>query len=165
MPHMHYGQVGTQGYIRKQYCDAEGNWVLPMFPEPEKQYRELPFGYPHEQTVGRKVIMPHFQRMAMEKRILQGHATFQLASEGEFPRKRGRRARRRVQQGSPRGRSPGSVNVGHCSRILRENDQLWNTQRTSLTKPSYASPRMQKCGASGTRTGFMGTLKISWRVF
>ena len=40
--------------------------------------------------MGRKVLMPHFQRMAMVKHILQGHAKFQLAPEGEPPRKRGR---------------------------------------------------------------------------
>ncbi|KAJ4910194.1 Uncharacterized protein Rs2_04815 [Raphanus sativus] len=89
MPRMHNGRVGTQGYIREQYRVAEGNWVLPMFREPEEQYRKLPLGCLHEQTVGRKVMMPHFERMAMEKRILQGHATFQFSSEGEFPRKWG----------------------------------------------------------------------------
>ncbi|KAF2571815.1 hypothetical protein F2Q70_00003812 [Brassica cretica] len=46
--------------------------------------------YPHEQTVRRKVLMPHFQRMAMEERILQGHARFQLATEEGPPRKCGR---------------------------------------------------------------------------
>ena len=59
----------------------EGNLVLPIFPDPEDQYREFPFRYPYEQTVRRKVLMPHFQRMAMEERILQGNARFQLATK------------------------------------------------------------------------------------
>ncbi|KAJ4902027.1 hypothetical protein Rs2_15978 [Raphanus sativus] len=52
---------------------------------------KFPFvGYPHEQTVSRKVTMPHFQRMAMEQRMLRGCATFQLAPDDDLPRKRGR---------------------------------------------------------------------------
>ncbi|KAJ4865898.1 Uncharacterized protein Rs2_52585 [Raphanus sativus] len=91
MPRMHYGRVGTREYARKLYRDAEGNRVPPMFPEPEEQFREFPFvGYPHEQTVSRKVIMPHFQRMAMEQRTLRGCATFQLAPDDDLPKKRGR---------------------------------------------------------------------------
>ncbi|WZY78514.1 hypothetical protein YC2023_024898 [Brassica napus] len=90
MPRMHYGRRNTREYARRRHRDMEGNLVLPMFPDPEEQYMEFPFRYPNKQTVRRKVLMPHFQRMAMEERILQGNARFQLATEEEPPRKRGR---------------------------------------------------------------------------
>nr|VDD31383.1 unnamed protein product [Brassica oleracea] len=89
MPRMHYGRRNIREYARRRHRDMEGNWVLPMFTDPEEQYMEFPFRYPHEQTVRRKVLMPHFPRMAMEERILQGHARFQLATEEGPLRKRG----------------------------------------------------------------------------
>lgn len=63
---------GAREYARMRHRDVEGNWVLPMFSEPEEQFREFSFGFPHEQTVERKLLMPHFQKMSMQKRILQG---------------------------------------------------------------------------------------------
>ncbi|KAL0898237.1 hypothetical protein Bca101_082198 [Brassica carinata] len=101
MPRLHYGPKNSREYARKRYRGTDGNWVLPMFPDPEEQYREFPFGYPHEQTVERKVLMPHFQRTAMERRILQGHATFQLSPGGEIPRKRGHPSRAPSAVGEP----------------------------------------------------------------
>lgn len=86
---MHYGRKNTREYARRLYFDEEGYVVLPMFPEPEEQYMEFPFGYPREQTAERKMLMPHFQRMAMEELVLHSHATFQLAPKEELPRKRG----------------------------------------------------------------------------
>ena len=67
---MHYGRRNTREYAQRRHYDMEGNLVLPMFPDPEEQYREFPFRYPHELTVRHKVLMPHFQRMAMEERLL-----------------------------------------------------------------------------------------------
>ncbi|CAN7105686.1 unnamed protein product, partial [Brassica rapa subsp. narinosa] len=61
MPRMHYGRRNTREYAQRRHYDREGNLVLPMFPDPEEQYREFPFRYPHEQTVRHKVLTPHFQ--------------------------------------------------------------------------------------------------------
>uniref|UniRef100_A0A0D3ATB5 Uncharacterized protein n=1 Tax=Brassica oleracea var. oleracea TaxID=109376 RepID=A0A0D3ATB5_BRAOL len=90
MPRMHYGRRNTREYAQRRHRDMEGNLVLPMFPDPEEEYREFPFRYPHEQTLRRIVLMPHFERMAMEERLLQGNARLQLATEEGPPRKRGR---------------------------------------------------------------------------
>ncbi|KAL0836095.1 hypothetical protein Bca101_087984 [Brassica carinata] len=43
MPRMHYGRRNTREYAQRRHYDMEGNLVLPMFPDPEEQYREFPF--------------------------------------------------------------------------------------------------------------------------
>ncbi|KAG5384116.1 hypothetical protein IGI04_035586 [Brassica rapa subsp. trilocularis] len=119
MPRMHYGRRNTREYAQRRHRDVEGNLVLPMFPDPEEQYREFPFRYPHEQTVRRKVLMPHFQRMAMEERLLQGNARFQLATEEGPPRKRGRPCKPPSAAGGPP-----RVFTGKCQcRVLIKNAQ------------------------------------------
>ncbi|KAL0678354.1 hypothetical protein Bca4012_006335 [Brassica carinata] len=119
MPPMHYRRRNTIEYACRHHRDVEGNWVLPMFPDPEEQYRAFPFRYPHKQTVGRKVLMPHFQRMAMEKRILQGHAKFQLATEGEPRRKSGRPCKTPSAVGGP----PRAFSGKYQCRVLIKNAQ------------------------------------------
>ncbi|CAH8360287.1 unnamed protein product [Eruca vesicaria subsp. sativa] len=62
------------------------------------------------------MLMPHIQRMAMERRILQGHATFQLSPEGKLPRKRCRPSRPSSAAGEPP-----RVFTGKCQDELRGN--------------------------------------------
>uniref|UniRef100_A0A0D3BKD9 Uncharacterized protein n=1 Tax=Brassica oleracea var. oleracea TaxID=109376 RepID=A0A0D3BKD9_BRAOL len=54
MPRMHYRRRNTREYAQRRHYDMEGNLVLPMLPDPEEQYKEFPFKYPHEQTVRHK---------------------------------------------------------------------------------------------------------------
>lgn len=116
---MHYGPAGTREHARKRHRDAEGNWVLPTFPDPEEQFREFPFEYPYEQTVGRIVTMPHFLKMVMEERVLQGCATFQLALDEDLPRKRGRPSK-----ASGVAREPPRSVAGKCRcKTLFQNKQ------------------------------------------
>ncbi|CAN6820284.1 unnamed protein product [Brassica oleracea] len=92
-----------------------------MFPDPEEQYREFPVRYPHEQTVRRKVLMPHFQRMAMEEHILQGHARFQLVTEEGAPRKRGRPCKTPSAAGGPPRAFIGKCQCGVLIQNAQEN--------------------------------------------
>ncbi|KAF8093214.1 hypothetical protein N665_0387s0003 [Sinapis alba] len=89
LPHMRYGPKGTRAYARKPYRDADGNPVLPTYADPEEKFREFPLPSPRESTVGRLVLMPHFQRRAEERRLMQGHGTFVLAPDAWTPPKEG----------------------------------------------------------------------------
>ncbi|CDY72178.1 BnaAnng40210D [Brassica napus] len=40
MPRTHYGRRNTREYAQRRHHDMEGNLVLPIFPDPEDQYRE-----------------------------------------------------------------------------------------------------------------------------
>lgn len=160
---MHYGPKNSRAYARRRYRDADGDWVLPMFPEPEEQYREFPFGYPHEQTVGHKVLMPHFQRMAMENRILQGHATFQLSTEGEIPRKRGRPSKTPTSLGEP----PRAF-TGECQcKALFENTQgdrsVVEYTEDFINQAELCKPKNAEMWCGWYRDGLRGDIKARLR--
>uniref|UniRef100_M4FBX0 Uncharacterized protein n=1 Tax=Brassica campestris TaxID=3711 RepID=M4FBX0_BRACM len=141
MPHMHYGGKNTREYARRHHRDMEGNWVLPMFPDPEEQYREFPFRYPHEQTVRRKVLMPHFQRMAMEERILQGHARFQLATEGGPPRKHGCPCKTPSAAGGTPTAFTGKCQCGVLIRNAQENRSVAGYTEDFINQAKLCKPK------------------------
>ncbi|KAL0715974.1 hypothetical protein Bca4012_065296 [Brassica carinata] len=163
MPRLHYGPKNSRAYARKRYRGTDGNWVLPMFPDPEEQYREFPFGYPHEQTVERKVLMPHFQRMAMERRILQGHATFQLSPGEEIPRKRGRPSRAPSAVGEPQ-----RAFTGECQcKALFENTQgdrsVVNYTEDFIKQAELCKPKSAEMWCGWYRDGLRGDIKAKLR--
>ena len=90
---MRYGPKGTRAYARKPYCDAWGDMVPALFPdEEEMEFAEQPNAPIQETTVRRRVLMPHFQRVAEYRRLYQGQGTFQFAPEVDMtPPTRGRR--------------------------------------------------------------------------
>ncbi|KAL0696331.1 hypothetical protein Bca4012_063511 [Brassica carinata] len=134
-----------------------------MFPDPEEQYREFPFGYPHEQNVERKVLMPHFQRMAMERRILQGHATFQLSPEEEIPRKRGRPSRAPSAVGEPQ-----RAFTGECQcKALFENTQgdrsVVDYTEDFINQAMLCKPKSAEMWCGWYRDGLRGDIKAKLR--
>ncbi|WZZ35004.1 hypothetical protein YC2023_018405 [Brassica napus] len=99
MTRMHYGRRNTREYAQRRHYDMEGNLVLPMFPDPEEQYREFPFRYPHEQGwLWRNVYCRAMRGSSLQpKRGPRGSVAVH--------------ASRQVQQGDPQGCSPGSASV------------------------------------------------------
>ncbi|KAL0876646.1 hypothetical protein Bca101_026351 [Brassica carinata] len=163
IPRLHYGPKNSREYARRRYRGADGNWILPMFPDPEEQYREFPFGYPHEQTVGRKVLMPHFQRMAMEKHILQGHAMFQLSPGGEIPRKRRRPSRALSAAGEPT-----RAFTGECQcKALFENTQgdrsVVEYTEDFINQAKLGKPKTAEMWCGWYRDGLRGDIKAKLR--
>ncbi|KAF2571813.1 hypothetical protein F2Q70_00003810 [Brassica cretica] len=148
MPRMHYGRRNTREYARRRHRDMEGNWVLPMFTDPEEQYMEFPFRYPHEQTVRRKVLMPHFPRMSMEERILQGHARFQLATEEEPLRKRGRPCKTLSAAGGPPRAFTGKCQCGVLIQNAQENRSVAGYTEEFINQAKLCKPKNAKtwCG-------------------
>ncbi|WZZ00581.1 hypothetical protein YC2023_072909 [Brassica napus] len=62
---MRYGPKGTRAYARKPYRDAWGDVVPALFPDEEEvEFAEPPNAPIQETTVGRRILMPHFQRAA-----------------------------------------------------------------------------------------------------
>lgn len=138
---MHYGRRNTREYAQRRHYDMEGNLVLPMFPDPEEQYREFPFRYPHEQTVRHKVLMPHFQRMAMEERLLQGDARFQLATEEGPPRKRGRPCKPPSAAGGPPRVFTGKCQCGVLIKNAQEDRSVAGYTEDFINQAKLCKPK------------------------
>ncbi|WZZ15668.1 hypothetical protein YC2023_108757 [Brassica napus] len=141
MPRMHYGRRNTREYVQRRHYDMEGNLVLPMFPDPEEQYREFPFRYPHEQTVRHKVLMPHFQRMAMEERLLQGNARFQLATEEGPPRKRRRPCKPPSAAGGPPRVFTGKCQCGVLIKNAQEDRSVAGYTEDFINQAKLCKPK------------------------
>ncbi|KAG5406572.1 hypothetical protein IGI04_012691 [Brassica rapa subsp. trilocularis] len=103
---MRYGPKGTRAYARKPYRDAWGDVVPALFPDEEEvEFVEPPNAPIQETTVGRRILMPHFQRAAEYRRLYQGQGTFQFAPEADMtPPTRGR--------GRPRKTGPTREGLG-----------------------------------------------------
>ncbi|CAH8326806.1 unnamed protein product [Eruca vesicaria subsp. sativa] len=144
-PRLHYGPRITRDYARRWHPDAG---MLPMFPEPEEQYREFPFEYPREQTLKRKMLMPHFQRMAMERRIWQGQATFQILPEEELPKRRGRPSRPPSAIGEPLRVFTGKCQCKTLSRTTQGDRSVVEYTEDFIRQASCVNRRQHKCGAS-----------------
>ncbi|KAF3563712.1 hypothetical protein DY000_02015717 [Brassica cretica] len=141
IPRMHYGRRNTKEYDSRRHRDMEGNWVLPMFPDPEEQYKEFPFRYLHEQTVRRKVLMPHFQRIAMEECILQGHARFYLATEEGPSRKRGRPCKTPSAAGGPPRAFTGKCQCGILIQNAQENRSVAGYTEDFINQAKLCYPK------------------------
>ncbi|KAL0728957.1 hypothetical protein Bca4012_025050 [Brassica carinata] len=163
MPRLHYGPKNSRAYARKRYRGTDGNWVLPMFPDPEEQYREFPFGYPHEQTVERKVLMPHFQRMAMERRILQGHATFQLSPGKEIPRKRGRPSRAPSAVGEPQRVFTGEFQCKALFENTQGDRSVVDYTDDFINQAELCKPKSAEMWCGWYRDGLRGDIKAKLR--
>ncbi|KAL0684513.1 hypothetical protein Bca4012_051361 [Brassica carinata] len=141
MPRMHYGRRNTREYAQRRHYDMEGNLVLPMFPDPEEQYREFPFRYPHEQTVRHKVLMPHFQRIAIEEHLLQGDARFQLATEEGPPRKCGRPCKPPSAAGGPPRVFTGKCQCGVLIKNAQEDRSVAGYTEDFINQAKLFKPK------------------------
>ncbi|KAL0796392.1 hypothetical protein Bca101_067769 [Brassica carinata] len=160
MPRMHYGRKNTREYARRLYRDAEGNVVLPMFSEPEEQYREFSFGYPHEQTVERKVLKPHFHRMAMEERELHGHATFQLSPEEEPPRKCGRPCKTLSAVWGPSRVFTGKCQCGVLSQKCQGDRPVVEYTEDFLNQAKLCKPKSEEMWAGWYKNGLRRSIQL-----
>ena len=159
LPRLHYGPPGTLEFARRRYRDVTGEWALPMFPDLAEPYREYPFEYPVEQMVKRKHVMHHFQRMAMEERILQGHATFQLAPEGIVPKKRGRPSK-----APSAGWEPPRAFTGECQcKTLFEDTQgdrsVVNYTEDFIAQAKQCKPKSAEMWCGWYKHGLRGDIK------
>ncbi|CAN7105606.1 unnamed protein product [Brassica rapa subsp. narinosa] len=163
MPRMHYGRRNTREYAQRRHYDREGNLVLPMFPDPEEQYREFPFRYPHEQTVRHKVLMPHFQRMAMETRLLQGNARFQLATEEGPPRKRGRPCKTPSAAGGTPRAFTGKCQCGVLSKNAQEDRSVAGYTEDFINQAKLCKPKNAETWCIWYKNGLRQELQAQLR--
>ncbi|KAL0826786.1 hypothetical protein Bca101_050463 [Brassica carinata] len=165
MTRMHYGRRNTREYAQRRHYDMEGNLVLPMFPDPEEQYREFPFRYPHEQTVRNKVLMPHFQRMAMEERLLQGDARFQLATEEGPPRKRGRPCKPPSAAGGPPRVFTGKCQCGVLIKNAQEDRSVAGYTEDFINQAKLCKPKNAETWCVWYKNRLRKELQAQLRVF
>ncbi|CAG7894774.1 unnamed protein product [Brassica rapa] len=163
MPRMHYGRRNTREYAQRRNYDMEGNLVLPMFTDPEEQYREFPFRYPHEQTVRHKVLMPHFQRMAMEERLLQGNARFQLATEEGPPRKRGRPCKPPSAAGGPPRVFTGKCQCGVLIKNAQEDRSVAGYTEDFINQAKLCKPKNAETWCVWYKNGLRKELQAQLR--
>ncbi|CAH8354914.1 unnamed protein product [Eruca vesicaria subsp. sativa] len=122
-----------------------------MYPEPEEQYREFPFGYPHEQTVGHK------------DGYGEAHTTMpcdiSAFIRGELPRKRGHPSKMLSAAGEPLRAFTKKCQCKALFQNTQGDRSVVGNTKDFINQAKLCKPKTAEMWSRWYKKGFHGVIK------